>query len=137
MSIDKIIHLHFLSLYIIVLIIFLIVLYLKMKNKKAPKKLTEEKYKSTLKGNMIDTTAEVKSMFNIWPFVNELKRAKILPKKINENQLIYKIYRDSNSHFEHILLNSDKENHFVVIIVNLSKNKIKGYFPLELKNEYS
>ncbi len=137
MSIDKLIHLHFLSLYIIVLIIFMIVLYIKMKNKKAPKKLTEEKYKSTLNDKMVDTTSEEKSMFNIWPFVNQLKRAQILPKKINESRLIFQTYKDTNNHFEHILLHTEKENHYVVIVVNLIKNKIKGYFPLELKNEYS
>ena len=58
MSIDKLIHLHFLSLYIIVLIIFMIVLYIKMKNKMAPKKLTEEKYKYTLNDKIVDTTSE-------------------------------------------------------------------------------
>jgi hypothetical protein len=136
MSIDKLIHLHFLSLYVFVLIIFDIAIYIKLKNKKAPKKLSEEKYKSTLIGKMVDTTKE-KSMFNIWPFVNELKSGRILSKKNDENQLIHKIYRDSNNNFEHILLSTEKENHFVVIVVNLTKNKIKGYFLVDTLKNYS
>lgn len=111
MSIDKLIHLHFLSLYVFVLIIFGIAIYIKLKNKKAPKKISEEKYKSTLIGKMVDTTKE-KSMFNIWPFVKELKNGRILSKKNDENQLIHKIYRDSNNNFENILLSTEKENHF-------------------------
>ena len=137
MSIDKLIHLHFLSLYVAVLIIFLIVLYKKMSVKKIPRKLTQEKYNATLIGKMIEIEDPEKNMFNIWPYVTILKRVKILRKNCNEQDLVYKVYRNIDGKFEHILLSTEKENHFVVIIVNLSKNKIKGYFPLELKNEYS
>ena len=137
MSIDKLIHFHFLSLYIAVLIIFLIVLYKKMRVKKIPKKLTQEKYNAALIGEMVEIEDPEKNMFNIWPYVNILKRVRILPKKHNEGELVYKVYRNQQEKYEHILLHTEKENHYVVIIVNLTKNKIKGYFPLELKNEYS
>ncbi len=136
MSIDKLIHLHFLSLYVAVLIIFLIVLYKKMRVKKIPKKLTQEKYNATLIGKMVEIEEPEKNMFNIWPYVNILKRVEILPKKSNERELVYKVYRNLEEKYEHILLTTEKENHYVVIVVNLIKNKIKGYFPLELKNEY-
>ena len=136
MSIDKLIHLHFLSLYVAVLIIFLIVLYKKMRVKKIPKKLTQEKYNATLIGKMVEIEEPEKNMFNIWPYVTILKRVEILPKKSNERELVYKVYRNLEEKYEHILLTTEKENHYVVIVVNLIKNKIKGYFPLELKNEY-
>ena len=136
MSIDKLIHLHFLSLYVLVLIIFLIVLYKKMNVKKIPKKLTQEKYNATIIGKMVEVEDPEKSMFNIWPFVNELKRAQILPKKFNESLLINKIYRDSNNDFEHILLNTEKENHYVVIVANLTKNKIIGYLLVDSLKKY-
>ena len=137
MTIDKLIHLHFLSLYVTVLIIFLVVLYIKLKNKKAPKLLSKEKFYSTLTEKMIESSTNDKSMFNIWPFVNELKKAKIVSKKINEKDLVYKVYRNFEENFEHILLTTEKDNHYLVILVNLNKNKIKGYFPLELTNEYN
>lgn len=137
MTIDKLIHLHFLSLYVTVLIIFLVVLYIKLKNKKAPKLLSKEKFYSTLTEKMIESSTIDKSMFNIWPFVNELKKAKIVSKKINEKDLVYKVYRNFEENFEHILLTTEKDNHYLVVLVNLNKNKIKGYFPLELTNEYT
>lgn len=136
MSIDKLIHLHFLSLYVLVLIIFLIVLYKKMNVKKIPKKLTQEKYNATIIGKMVEVEDSEKSMFNIWPFVNKLKRAQILPKKFNESLLINKIYRDSNNDFEHILLNTEKENHYVVIVANLTKKKIIGYLLVDSLIKY-
>ena len=137
MSIDKLIHLHFISLYLAGVIIFIIVIYIKLKNKKGPKELSKEKFESTIIGKMIDATDEVKTMFNIWPFVNDLKRVKIITKKMDENQLVYKAYRDANNEFEHILLNTEKENNYIVIVVNLTKKKAKGYYKLELKNEYN
>ena len=137
MTIDKLIHLHFLSLYVTVLIIFLVVLYIKLKNKKAPKLLSKEKFYSTLTEKMIESSSIDKSMLNIWPFVNELKKAKIVSKKINEKDLVYKVYRNFEENFEHILLTTEKDNHYLVVLVNLNKNKIKGYFPLEMTNEYT
>ena len=86
---------------------------------------------------MVDVTYEVKSMFNIWPFINDLKRVKILTKKIDENQLVFKAYRNVNNKFEHILLNTKKDGNYIVIVIDLTKKKAKGYYKLELKNEYN
>jgi hypothetical protein len=75
-------------------------------------------------------------MFNIWPYVNDLKKVNIISKKIEEDKLVHKVYR--NADFEHILLNTEEENHFVVIVVNLNKHKLKGYYLIDLTNgEYS
>jgi len=138
MAINKLIHIHFLSLYIIAVIVFIIVIYRKLKYKKGPKELTKEKFKSTLTPKMVDVSnQEDNVMFNIWPFVNELKRIKILPKKFDENELVYKVFRDSKDKFEHILLNTDQENQFIAIVVDLTKKKAKGYYQLQSQAEYS
>ncbi len=136
MTINKLIHLHFISLYLTGVIIFIVVIYRKLKNKKGPKELSKEKFESTIIGKMVETTDDIKTMFNIWPFVNNLKRVKIITKKIDENQLVYKAYRDTINKFEHILLTTEKENNFIVIVVDLTKKKAKGYYKLDLKNEY-
>ena len=138
MTIDKLIHVHFLSLYVLAVGIFIIFMYRKLKYKKGPKELSKEKFKATLTSKMIDVTdQEDKVMYNIWPFVNELKRIKILPKKFNENELVYKVFRDSKDKFEHILLNTDQENQFISIVVDLTKKKAKGYYQLQSHAEYS
>lgn len=135
MSIHHLIHSHFIFLLIIPVILLVIVIVKKTKNQDIPKKITKEKYESTLVGKMVDVTNSEKSMFNIWPFVNNLKKANLIPRKIEEDKLVYKIFRSSNDHFEHILLNTEKENHFVVIIANLNKHKIKGYYPVDLPSK--
>ncbi|MEO8237320.1 MAG: hypothetical protein ABI576_04365 [Flavobacterium sp.] len=70
--------------------------------------------------------------FNIWPYVSELKAAKILSNKIKESELIHKVYRNSTEDFEHILLTTEKENHFVEIVVDRNKKKAMGYLFLDL-----
>jgi hypothetical protein len=136
MTINRLIHLHFISLYLIGVIIFIVVIYRKLKNKKGPKELSREKFESTIIGKMVEIKDDMKTIYNIWPFVNNLKRVKIITKKIDENQLVFKAYRDTNNKFEHILLTTEKENNFIVIVVDLTKKKVKGYYKLYLKNEY-
>lgn len=117
--------------------IFCVVFILKkLKNKKIPKQLSQEKFDSTMISKMVDVTNQVQTMFNIWPFVSNLKLAKILSKKGNEKELVYKVYRNFDNNFEHILLFTQKENNYVVVIVDLIKKKIKGYFLLDLQNQY-
>lgn len=85
---------------------------------------------------MIEGMAEISvsndSFFNIWPYINELKAAKILSNKIKESELIYKVYRNANENFEHILLTTEKENHFVKVVVDRNKKKPMGYLLLDL-----
>lgn len=136
MTIHKIIHLTFISLYVITATICIIVIYKKLKNKKAPKELTQQEYDATIVGIMVDVKNITEPFFNIWPYVNKLKMAKILSKKISEKQLVYKVYRNSKEAIEHILLTTEKENNFVVIVVDTNKKKAKGYFKLHLENQY-
>lgn len=72
------------------------------------------------------------SFFNIWPYVSELKAAKILSKKIKESELVHKVYRNSTEDLEYILLATEKENHFVKVVVDRNKKKPMGYLFLEL-----
>jgi fibronectin type 3 domain-containing protein len=72
------------------------------------------------------------SLFNIWPYISELKSAKILSNKVKESELIHKVYRDSTEDFEHVLLATEKENHFVKVVVDRNKKKPMGYLFLDL-----
>ncbi|WP_431243541.1 hypothetical protein ACQ9BO_02690 [Flavobacterium sp. P21] len=94
-----------------------------MRNKKGPKLLEKEKYNSTMTEKMIEVKDTDSNIFNIWPYVSQLKSAKILSTKIKDHDLIYKIYRDSTNKFEHILLSTEDKNNFVTIIVNKKRKK--------------
>ncbi|MGQ7945855.1 hypothetical protein [Flavobacterium sp. WC2509] len=108
-----------------------------MKNRKAPKLLSEKKYNSTMIGKLEEITIKEVPYFNIWPYVSRLKSTKIISKKIKDNELVHKVYRNSTEEFEHILLSTEKENNFVAIVVDRNKKKVIGYYLLDLKGEYN
>lgn len=136
MTIHHHIHLHFILIFAITAFLCAIVIIKKTRNKKEPKLLTKEKYNATMIGKMEETVPAEVIIFNIWPYVDKLKSKKIVSKKIKEQELIHKIYRNSTGEFEHILLSTEKENHFIVIVIDRNKKKIMGYFLLDLNGEY-
>lgn len=83
-------------------------------------------------GGMKEISIPNDNYFNIWPYVSELKAAKILSKKVKESELVHKVYRNSTEDFEHILLATEKENHFVKVVVDKNKKKALGYLILDL-----
>lgn len=126
---------HYLRLTFILLFVvtsFFCVYFIIRKKRKAPKLLSTEKYNSTMKEGMKEVSISNDNFFNIWPYVSKLKAAKILSKKIKESELVHKVYRNSTEDFEHILLTTEKENHFVEVVVDKNKNKVLGYFFLSL-----
>lgn len=121
----------FILLFVLTSFVCIYFIIKKRKEKKAPKLLSPEKYNSAIIGGMkeISTTD---SFFNIWPYVSELKAAKILSKKIKESELVHKVYRNSTEDFEHILLATEQENRFVEVVVDKNKKKVLGYLFLNL-----
>ncbi|MRX69712.1 hypothetical protein SAMN06265349_10266 [Flavobacterium resistens] len=127
---------HYLRLTFILLFVissFVVVYFVikKRRNRKAPKLLSKENYPSTLE-EMKEISVENDNFFNIWPYVSELKAAKILSNKIKESELIHKVYRNSTNNLEHVLLVTEQENRFVEIVVDRKKKKAMGYLFLNL-----
>lgn len=129
-------HLSFILLFVITALFCAFIIIKVINTKKVPKLLDKEKYRSTMIGKMLEITKNDITVFNIWPYVSQLKTAKILSHKIKERELIYKVYRNSTEDFEHILLATEKENNFVVIVVDKNKNKTIGYYLLNQDREY-
>lgn len=137
MTIHHFLRLSFIALFVITALFCVYFIIKKQRNKKGPKLLTEEKYSSTMIGKMTEITVSDNNIFNIWPYISKLKAAKVLSHKIKESQLVHKVYRNSTEDFEHILLSTEKENHFVVIVANRNKKKTIGYFFHNLDGLYA
>lgn len=132
MAMHHYLRLSFILLFVITSIFCVYFIIKKRRNRKGPKLLSQEKYSSSMIGGMTELSVSNDSFFNIWPYVSELKAAKILSNKIKESELVYKVYRNSTQDFEHVLLATEKENHFVKIVVNRNKRKAMGYLLLDL-----
>ena len=131
MAMHHYLRLSFILLFVITSCFCIYFIIKKRRNRKAPKLLSAEKYRSSMTDGMKEISSN-DSFFNIWPYVSELKAAKILSKKIKESELVHKVYRNSTEDYEHILLATEKENHFVEIVVDRNKKKAMGYLFLEL-----
>lgn len=137
MTMHHFLRLSFIVLFVITALFCVYFIIKKQRNKKGPKLLTQEKYNSTMLGKMTEITTSDKNIFNFWPYISKLKAAKVISNKIKESQLVHKIYRNSTDDFEHILLSTEKENHFVVIVANRNKKKTIGYYIQELDGLYA
>src|SRR3954468_7962465 len=132
MAMHHYLRLSFILLFVITSFFCLYFIIKKRRNRKVPKILSKEKYNSSMAEGMEEISVSNNSVFNIWPYVSELKAAKILSNKIKESELIHKVYRNSTEDYEHILLTTEKENHFVKIVVDRNKKKPMGYLLLDL-----
>lgn len=132
MAMHHYLRLSFILLFVITSCFCIYFIIKKRRNRKAPKLLSEEKYRLSMTDGMTEISISNDHFFNIWPYVSELKAAKILSKKIRESDLIHKVYRNSTQDFEHILLATEKENHFVKVVVDRNKKKAMGYLFLDL-----
>ncbi len=98
--------------------------------------LTEKEYKETMTDKMVDVTTTAEPTVDIWPYVELLTKDKEVSKYVYENQLIEMVSRNDKGTFDHVLLPTDNSNTFVVIIVELKKESVKGHFRLDLNKEY-
>ena|ERR1700761_94897 len=103
----------------------------------ATKELSKEEYKETMGLKMIDITVSAEPIVDIWSYVRGLVYEEIVSPYVLENNLVEKVYRDSSSSFDHILLPTSNENVFIVIIVSINKLNIYGHYKLDLAKEYS
>ena len=94
--------------------------------------LTLEEYRSTITPKMFEVKDHSALSVNIWPYVEQLVKQKILANDVFEEQSIDGIYRNSENTFEHIQLPMEDPNVFTFIIVDLNLAIIKGHFCLDL-----
>ncbi|GAB3906827.1 hypothetical protein [Mucilaginibacter boryungensis] len=98
--------------------------------------LTEEQFQSTFAVPMTDVTETAEPILDIWPFVEELVNANKIPSNIYDNGVVRYVYRNPSNTYDHLLLPTDIENVFLVIIIDLLNVKTFGYYNLDLNKLY-
>jgi hypothetical protein len=99
-------------------------------------KLTEKEYKDTITKKMVDLTDTGDSAVDIWDYVGQLTNDKEVLDYVNQEQLVEKVFRNDEGTFDHVLLPTDNKNIFIVIVVDLTQQVIKGHFRLDLNEQY-
>ena len=100
------------------------------------KELTEKEYKSTMTERMVDITETTEPVVDIWSYVHQLNKDKVVLNYVYENELVETVYRNNENSYHHVLLPTDNKNIFIVIIINVTAKNIRGHFCLNLNAEY-
>lgn len=98
--------------------------------------LTPEDFRSTFSKKMIDVTDTADADVDIWPYVEELADEKNASNFVPENSLVKVVYRNSASTYDHVLLPTEKQNIFLVIVVDLLDDIILGHYWMDIEKEY-
>ena len=66
-----------------------------------------------------------------------LVRQHIILPYVFENNLVEKVYRSKDGKYDHVLLPTEKNNCFVVLVVDINSKTVLGYHLLDLNKLYS
>jgi hypothetical protein len=98
--------------------------------------LTYDEFKSTFTEKMNDVTGSAIPILDIWPYIKQLTKEKVVLDYVFKKELVEKVYRNDNNTYDQVLLPTEYQNIFIVIIVDLKQKNIKGHYRLDMKKEY-
>jgi siderophore synthetase component len=98
--------------------------------------LTETEFRNTFGNKMTDVTQTAEPVVDIWNYVEELVKQKLVDNYVYENNLVETVYRNETSTFDHILLPTKDRNIFITLVVDLTNKTIFGYIKLDLNQKY-
>jgi hypothetical protein len=96
------------------------------------KLLTEEEYLETMSEEMVDATEHAEGVVDIWPYVSVLVAEGLVQQDVYDDAYIEMVYRNTEDDFDHLLVPTDDENVFTVIVVDLEEVMIVGHYVLNL-----
>jgi len=98
-------------------------------------KLTEGEYKSKFSEPMKRLGQDEEPLFDFWPYFDFIPKEDYEGFDCSEGSVSY-VWRDSTDSFDHVLINSDDKNVFMVLILDLKKKVFVGHRLLNLNKEY-
>jgi hypothetical protein len=87
-------------------------------------------------GKMTDVTESVEPVVDIWPYVEILRNEKTVLDYVFTNELVESVFSNGDGSFHHVLLPTDNQNAFIVLIIDVMGQRIKGHFKLDLNEQY-
>lgn len=99
-----------------------------------PRLLTKDEFLACFAQPMRDVTEDAEVAADIWPYVSAVKPLLGSASKVLD---VAHVHRDADERFDQVLIGTDQENVFLVIIVDRTERGIFGHHLLDLKAEYS
>ncbi len=104
------------------------------------RRLTKEEFESTMTHPMKDITdcedlESLGGVLDIEPYFNSVPSSDIAPYEAHE-LMVPKVYRTADSQYDHVLVNTNVDFAFVVIVVDLMQDTVYGHFLLDATEVY-
>jgi hypothetical protein len=101
------------------------------------RELTEAEFQQTFGKRMIDITQiEILEPIDIWGYVQQLVATGLVKQFVVDQELVERVYRNDLETFDHLLLPTENQFVFVVVVVDLLGRKILGHILLDLEEKY-
>ena len=98
-----------------------------------PRELSEAEYRRCFAAPMRDMTAAHQPAAEIGWYVDLLSPQAVGTPRIGE---VATVYRDARCRYDHVLLDTGRDNAFLVIIVDLGVPAVLGHHLLDLNAQY-
>lgn len=100
------------------------------------KLLSRKEYLATMSGKMRDITETAEPLIDVWKFVGNLPDTVTLSEYGVQKRLVEAVYENEGGTYHHVLLFGEKNNSYVVIIIDVIRQSIFGCYQLDLDKEY-
>ena len=97
--------------------------------------LTEAEFHATLDAPMQRAALDEGAPFDFWPYFDAIPQSDFDGHDCSDGTVTY-VYRDTNGHFEHVLVDSEDRNVFMVLVLDCVSKRVVGHRLLDLPRLY-
>lgn len=100
------------------------------------KKLSKKLFLKTMGSSMNRITDDSKLPLDIWLYIDNIPEKNLILESDLRVKKVYSIYMNDSKTYEHVLINTKRDNNYFVIVIDVSNETIYGYYLLDLNKEY-
>jgi hypothetical protein len=98
-------------------------------------KLSYQEYQATFDTPMLDVSQTAEPVLDIWPYVEAVPESDLEGFNLLDGPVRY-VYQSPAGQYLHVLVSTDDEKTFLVIIIDVLSVKIVGHYLLDLASFY-
>ncbi len=99
------------------------------------RRLEKAEFLATMTPKMHDVTQSATDVLDVWPYVAAVPATDLDGHKVYD-RFVEAVYRSGDERFDHVLVMTKTKNVFLVVVVDLVKDRVQGHHLLDLKTEY-
>src|SRR5688572_18083807 len=97
--------------------------------------LSDEEFGQTFSAPMKRAEGDEGPLCDFWPYFDAIPADHFQGNDCSNGRVEY-VYRDSSEVFEHVLVDSEDKNIFMVVVIHRSLREVHGHYLLDLTKKY-